>query len=63
MKALRYLRARNPFPGVSRAGVPHFCQTKCSGIVTGCVNTPPGRWNAAYDPAPPSSNLSPARAE
>ena len=29
-EALRYLRARNPFPGVTGRVCPHFCQTKCN---------------------------------
>ena len=55
-EALRYLRARNPFPGVTGRVCPHFCQAKCNRVrLEGCVNTPP-----TITP-PRASNLSPAR--
>lgn len=59
-EALRYLRARNPFPGVTGRVCPHFCQAKCNrDRLEGCVNT--RRWNAPPTITPPrASNLSPA---
>ena len=51
-EALRYLRARNPFPGVTGRVCPHFCQTKCNrDRLEGCVNTR-ALERAAYDHAP-----------
>ncbi|MCQ2445056.1 MAG: NAD(P)-binding protein, partial [Mailhella sp.] len=29
-EALRYLRAKNPFPGITGRVCPHFCQSKCN---------------------------------
>ncbi|MGN1038277.1 MAG: FAD-dependent oxidoreductase, partial [Mailhella sp.] len=39
-EALRYLRAKNPFPGITGRVCPHFCQANCnrSGYDS-CVNT------------------------
>ena len=51
-EALRYLRARNPFPGVTGRVCPHFCQAKCNrDRLEGCVNTR-ALERAAYDYAP-----------
>ena len=51
-EALRYLRARNPFPGVTGRVCPHFCQAKCNrDRLEGCVNTR-ALERAAYDHAP-----------
>lgn len=50
-EALRYLRARNPFPGVTGRVCPHFCQAKCNrDRLEGCVNTR-ALERAAYDHA------------
>lgn len=51
-EALRYLRAKNPFPGVTGRVCPHFCQEKCNREhLEGCVNTR-ALERAAYDHAP-----------
>lgn len=39
-EALRYLLAKNPFPGVTGRVCPHFCQTRCNrGSYDVCVST------------------------
>lgn len=39
-EGLRYLRAKNPFPGVTGRVCPHFCMDSCNrGRKEGCVNT------------------------
>lgn len=39
-EALRYLRAKNPFPGVTGRVCPHFCMDSCNRKhMEGCVNT------------------------
>lgn len=39
-EALRYLRAKNPFPGITGRVCPHFCMTKCNrNRLEGAVNT------------------------
>lgn len=39
-EALRYLRAKNPFPGVTSRVCPRFCQSKCNRAhLEACVNT------------------------
>ncbi len=39
-EALRYLRAKNPFPGVTGRVCPHFCMDNCNrSNMEGCVNT------------------------
>ena len=39
-EALRYLLAKNPFPGITGRVCPHFCQTNCNrDHLEGCVNT------------------------
>lgn len=39
-EALRYLRAKNPFPGVTGRVCPHFCMDSCNrSHKEGCVNT------------------------
>ena len=41
-EALRYLRARNPFPGVTGRVCPHFCQAKCNrDRLEGCSRSRP----------------------
>lgn len=38
--ALRYLRAKNPFPGITGRVCPHFCMDQCNRKnLEGCVNT------------------------
>ena len=54
-EALRYLRAKNPFPGVTGRVCPHFCQSKCNrGEFDSCVNTR-ALERAAHDLAPRGS--------
>ena len=51
-EALRYLRAKNPFPGVTGRVCPHFCQGECNrGKFDSCVNTR-ALERAVYDLAP-----------
>ncbi|MDO5537293.1 MAG: FAD-dependent oxidoreductase [Desulfovibrionaceae bacterium] len=39
-EALRYLRAKNPFPGITGRVCPHFCMDSCNREkMEGCVNT------------------------
>ncbi len=39
-EALRYLRAKNPFPGITGRVCPHFCMDACNRAkMEGCVNT------------------------
>ena len=39
-EALRYLLAKNPFPGVTGRVCPHFCQNRCNRAgFDACVNT------------------------
>lgn len=39
-EALRYLRAKNPFPGITGRVCPHFCMGACNrNHMEGCVNT------------------------
>lgn len=39
-EALRYLRAKNPFPGITGRVCPHFCMDQCNRKnMEGCVNT------------------------
>ena len=38
-EALRYLRAKNPFPGITGRTCPHFCMDKCNRAQKdGCLN-------------------------
>ncbi|WP_298067836.1 FAD-dependent oxidoreductase [uncultured Mailhella sp.] len=51
-EALRYLRAKNPFPGVTGRVCPHFCQSNCNRAgYDACVNTR-ALERAVYDYAP-----------
>lgn len=51
-EALRYLMAKNPFPGVTGRVCPHFCQAECNRErLEGCVRTR-ALERAVYDYAP-----------
>lgn len=56
-EALRYLRAKNPFPGVTGRVCPHFCQSNCNRAgYDACVNTR-ALERAVFDYAPYGSAL------
>ena len=56
-EALRYLRAKNPFPGVTGRVCPHFCQSSCNRAgYDACVNTR-ALERAVFDYAPYGSAL------
>ncbi len=56
-EALRYLRAKNPFPGITGRVCPHFCMDQCNRKnMEGCVNTR-ALERAAADNATPGAIL------